>query len=123
MKYLLAAYIFFHGLAHVVGFIINLIMKYNPKHPITSTFLFKIVKVGIPGTILLGLMWFGFAAGFIYAGIAVLQNLPHWDTYTLIIALISMVVCILKLPETKIGVVANMIMILFLILNNYYRMI
>jgi hypothetical protein len=104
MRIALALLLLAHGVAHVVGFI-------RAWAPTRTTIVGDRVDLG-PGWIkLIGILWLFGALLFAAAGFATLANVAWWPPFALALATSSLVLCMLQLPETKLGVVLNLVLI------------
>ncbi|MFC2156301.1 hypothetical protein ACFLT9_00560 [Acidobacteriota bacterium] len=117
MKIVVAIFIFIHGFAHIVGFLAYWKILKNPDMPYKTTIIFDKVNVGDVGMRILGVIWLLTAVAFAYVGYGVLTQMPLWLSYAWIVTAISMALCISGWPETKFGVIANVLISLFLVLE------
>lgn len=107
MRFLVAAFLLGHGLAHVVGF-------FGAWAPTRTTIIGDRIDLGTGWIKLVGLMWLGFALAFGGVAIAAAFGLAWWTTVGLSLAAGSFVLCLLQLPETRFGVALNLALIVLL---------
>lgn len=108
MRILLACLLIAHGVAHVVGFL-------GAWAPTRTTLIGDRIDLGTRWIKLVGLLWLAGAIGFGVAGVATLANAPWWSTAVMGLAGSSLTLCILQLPQTKVGIVLNAVIIAALV--------
>ncbi len=108
MRFLLAAFLLAHGIAHVVGFL-------GAWAPTRTTIIGNRIDLGAGWIKLVGLLWLAGALGFGVAAIATVANVGWWPTLAMGLAASSLTLCVLQLPETKFGVILNVALIAALI--------
>ena len=118
MRYALAMLFFVHGFAHTVGFVVPWKIASLDEAPYKTTLLNDKLDVGDTGIRVVGLLWLLAALTFFIAGALVVGRNGLWQPLTLAVTLYSMVLCVLGLPESRIGVPVNVGILLFLILGN-----
>jgi hypothetical protein len=107
MRFLVAAFLLGHGIAHVVGFL-------GAWAPTRTTIVGNRIDLGTSWIKLVGLMWLAFALGFGAIAIATTLDAPWWPRAALSLGAGSLVLCLLQLPETKFGVALNLALIILL---------
>lgn len=123
MKILLAILFCVHGIAHLVGFVVPWQITKMEDMPYKTTLLSGQINVGDTGIRIVGLLWLMAAVGFVISGIAVLRLTPWWNTWALYISLFSLILSILGWPESKIGVLVNLLILIFLVWGDSIRWI
>lgn len=121
MKIALAIFLFAHSTAHFAGFVVfwrnvhrNLHNRYR------RVFLGKDTEFEKFGFRFMAVLYLISALAFCYFGIELLTGIHlFWDNIWRV-TIISLVMCVVGWPKAKLGVIANAILILFLIINNYY---
>jgi len=69
---------------------------------------------------IIAILYFLTALAFFYFGVELLTGINFlWDNIWRV-TIISLIFCIVGWPKAKLGVVANAILLLFLIINSYY---
>jgi|GEM_PF-866357 len=121
MKTILAIYLFIHGFAHLVGFLVywRFLKEKNVKY---KTTLFPgNMEIGEDGIRLIGFFYLLTAFGFGYVGYELLTDGLLWSQFIWYAIVVSIILCITGLPDTRYGILANVILIIFLALNfSYY---
>ena len=123
MRFILATYIFVHGFAHLVGFLTYLRILKSDGLPYKTTLFDGKLDVGDAGIRVVGIFWLIIALGFVYTGILALQGDAAWSTLALATTLASLFFTISGWPDTKLGILANLLLIIFLLADNYFHWI
>lgn len=121
MKIVLAVYIFIHGFAHLVGFLSYWKLLKDPNMPFKTTLFMDRIDVGNTGIKIVGLIWLLVAMAYAYVGIILLKQYISWYFYAWIVTIVSLVLCVSGYPDTKYGILANVILIVFLVLNGFFH--
>jgi hypothetical protein len=108
MRFALAALLAAHGVAHVVGFL-------GAWAPTRTTIFGDRIDLGPSWIKLVGFGWLLGALAFGAAAIAAVAGAAWWPSFALTVAIASLVLCILQLPETKFGLVLNVGIIALLV--------
>ncbi len=69
------------------------------------------IPLGLGGIRVMGILWVVMAGAFVFAATGVARQEPWLPSATIMVALASLVMCILGLPEAKIGVAVNIVII------------
>ena len=118
MRMLLAALLIGHGAAHVVGFAVPWKLVSSTGVPYRTTVLAGSLDVGPVGVRALGMLWLVLSLGFVAAAVGLLQHTTWLDHEVLVLIVASVALCLLALPESRPGLVANaVILILWLIVS------
>jgi len=120
IRILVTVYLIIHGLAHIVGFIVPFRLANLPDAPYKTTIMFGTIDLGDTGIRIVGVLWLIAAIAFFYLGIGLFFETSNWMLQTLFITVFSMVLCILGLPDAKIGIPANIVILIFLLISSYY---
>ena len=107
MRILLAALLIGHGAAHVVGFAVPWKLVSSAEVPYRTTVLAGSLNVGPVGVRVLGVLWLVLSLGFVAAAVGLLQHTNWWDHEVLVLLVASVALCLLALPESRPGLVAN----------------
>ncbi len=103
-----AAVLVLHGLVHLIGFVVPWRLAQVEGFAYRTTALDGALELGEGGALLVGLAWLAVAAGFVVAGVGVWQARAWAIPLAAVLALASLVVCILGLPETVAGIVLDL---------------
>lgn len=117
MRYALAMVFFVHGFAHTVGFVVPWKIASLGEAPYTTTVLNGKLDVGHLGIRFVGILWLLAALAFLSAGAFVIGRMGWWPPYSLGITLFSLTLCIFGLPESRIGIGVNVVILVFLLLG------
>lgn len=96
-----------HGLIHLIGFLVPWRITEVEGFTYRTTALAGTVELGETGALVLGLAWLAIAAGFVVAAVGVWRRAAWAPGLTAGLAIASLVVCALGLPETVAGIVVN----------------
>jgi hypothetical protein len=107
VRTLAAAVLAVHGLIHLIGFVVPWGIAQVEGFPYRTSLLGGSVALGEPGARLVGLAWLILAAGFVVAGVATWRREAWAASLTAVLAVGSIVVCALGLPEAVFGIVVN----------------
>ena len=114
MRILLAALMVYHGLAHSVGFAEAWqLVPQGP--PYKTTILAGRLNLGDAGIRVTGILWLATGVAFLVAAIAAAVGLPWWDSFALVIAVVSLLLCAVELPEARLGLVINLAIVAMLV--------
>lgn len=104
MRLLAALFLLFHGIAHLVGF--RAAFWANAPQAV------GLLGLGPAGTRALGIGWLLLAMGFMAGAALLLVRAPAWSTVTLTVTVLSAILCVLYLPEARIGLVLDILVLL-----------
>ena len=96
-----------HGLIHLIGFVVPWGIAQVEGFPYRTTALAGAVALGEPGMRLVGVAWLALAVGFVVAGVATWRRAKWAAPLTGVLAIGSIAVCVLGLPEAVFGIVVN----------------
>jgi hypothetical protein len=106
MKTAFALLLIVHGIAHLVGFVVPWRLFPSPDLAVRTTVFGGALDVGEAGAKVLGIVWLGLAASFIASGAGLMSG--WWNSlWTVRLAALSLVFCIVGWPDTRIGLVVN----------------
>lgn len=111
----LAAFLIIHGLAHMVGFVGPWGLSPATTSP-PSTLFIGHVTLGETAMRTLGVFWLGGVFAFLIAAFGVLHHSPWWPAFTFGAAIGSLLLCAIALPVTKLGLAANVAIIVGVLL-------
>ena len=102
-----AAALAIHGLIHLIGFVVPWGIAQVEGFPYRTSALAGAVTLGDAGTRMVGVAWLVLAVGFVVAGVATWRRVAWAAPLTAVLAVGSIVVCTLGLPEAVFGIVVN----------------
>ena len=102
-----AAVVAAHGLIHLIGFVVPWGIATVEGFAYRTTALDGAIALGDAGARALGLVWLACAVGFVVAGLGIWRRASWALPLTAGLAVVSIVVCVLGLPETSAGIVVN----------------
>ncbi len=107
MRTLVALGLFSHGFIHLIGFVTPWRIAVLEGFSYRTSVLGGAHDVGDFGVRLIGLVWLGLAVGFATAAHGVWRGEPWARSLAGVLAIVSLVVCTLGLPETFAGIAIN----------------
>lgn len=105
-----------HGLIHLIGFVVPWRLASLEGFPYRTTALNGALELGEAGARLVGLGWLAVAVGFVVAAVGVWQGASWSLPLVAALALISLGLCILGLPEAAAGIVVNLVILAAVVL-------
>lgn len=108
-------YLAIHGFAHLVGFVVPWKIARLEEEPYKTTLISGTIDVGDVGIRFIGLLWLATSIAFFVAAWGSFALLTWWKSFTLCLALFSLVLCVFGLPGAKIGIVANTVIVVYLL--------
>ena len=118
VRIILAIYLFIHGFSHIVGFIVPWRIAKLEEVPYKTTILGDLVNVSDIGIRIIGIFWLLTALAFLYVGIGIITQVSNWKLLTILVTVFSLVLCFVGWPDSRIGVFANLLILIFLFLNS-----
>ena len=100
-----------HGVIHLIGFVTPWRIATLEGFAYRTTVLNGALDVGDAGVRVVGLVWLGLSAGFLAAGYGVWRGKRWAVGLTGVLAVVSLVVCLLGLPETFAGIAINVVIL------------
>jgi hypothetical protein len=107
LRHFLAFLALGHGIAHGVGFVVPWKLVTFPEQPYRTTILGGLLDIGAAGVRVVGLVWLALAIAFVVTGMAVWTDASWWPRLLPWLALASVALCLLELPDTRFGLAAN----------------
>jgi len=107
-------YMFVHGFAHIVGFLVSWKLVDDKDSPYRTTVLGGKLDLGDTGIRILGIVWLLLGIAFFLMTYGVIVETAWWKTATFYVTYLSLLLSILNLPDTKYGLMANILLLLFL---------
>lgn len=117
MRILFAALLIAHGIAHLVGFVIPWRLVTSEELPYRTTVLGGTVNLGETGVRLLGVVWLVVGVAFAVVAGGLLLRVSWWYRAALGTVLVSLVLCIAGWPDSRLGIVANAVILGLLIIG------
>ena len=106
-----AIFLVLYGIAHGVGFAGSWQLGDFRDAPLDTTLLAGRIDVGVVGIRIVGTLWLLTGVSFVVAAIGVGRNAGWWPVATAGAALVSLAMSILGLPEARIGVAINVLIL------------
>ncbi len=100
-----------HGLIHLIGFVTPWRIATLEGFPYRTTALNSTLEIGEFGGRFVGLVWLALAIGFVVAGYGVWRRQPWALALTGILAVVSLLVCVLGLPDAAPGIAINVVIV------------
>jgi hypothetical protein len=99
---------FVHAVAHLPGFLVSWRLATLAELPYRTTVLAGRLNIGDAGTRVTGVVWALLAIAFAGAGAGLLLRTPWWNQVAWFATVVSLVMCVLGWPETRLGVLVNL---------------
>ena len=96
-----------HGLIHLIGFVVPWGISSVEGFAYRTTALGGMIALGDTGARAIGIVWLACAVGFVVAGLGIWRHASWALPLTAALAIVSVAVCLLGLPETSAGIVVN----------------
>jgi len=114
MRFICAALLIAHGVAHLVGFVVPWKLVSTTEVPYRTTVLGGVSDLGDAGARALGVVWLMAALAFVLLAGSVLagSNVRPW---ALAMLALSSLLCIVGWPEARIGLVVNVVLLTVLL--------
>ena len=117
MKFVIGGLFILHGFAHLVGFVVPWGLMKSDEMEYKTTLLGGLWDIGDGGIRAVGLIWLAAALAFVLAAIGVFSGASWWVGLSLAVALGSFILSILGWPDSRIGVIVNIVIIVYLVLG------
>jgi hypothetical protein len=117
MRFILAAVLGVHGIAHFVGFVFSWQIATLAELPYKTTILAGRIDVGDGGIRAMGLLWLLGGLGFLIAAVGVATEAPWSLRLTALMVAVSLVLCTIGWPDSRIGLVVNIALAVVLVVN------
>jgi len=115
MRTALAVLMALHGTAHLAGFVTAWRLVPSQAASYKTTVLAGRVDLGASGIHVFGVLWLLAAAAFWLASIGAFTNRPWWVSMALGTAIVSLALSLIALPESRIGVPINLLIVVALL--------
>jgi hypothetical protein len=107
LRIVAAAFLALHGVVHLFGFVVPWRLSEPSGFTYHTTALNGVLELGEAGAKVLGVFWLALAVAFVIAAIGVLLRRSWGIPLTAATAAISIVVCVVGLPEAGAGIWVN----------------
>jgi hypothetical protein len=115
MRGALAVLMALHAMAHLPGVIVDWRLSRLPELPYRTSVLGGRLNLGDAGMRTIGALWLIAAFGFGIAAIGAALGRPWWIPLAAVTAGVSLVVSLLAVPESRIGIVVNLVILAALV--------
>jgi hypothetical protein len=115
MRFILAALLTVHAVAHLVGFVVPWRLITSAEVPYRTTILAGSIDIGATGARLLGLGWLLVALACAALAGGVILRASWWHAAALPVVVVSLVMCVLGWPDSRFGIVANVLILALLL--------
>ncbi len=105
-----------HAVAHLPGFLVSFNLVKLKDLPYSTKVFFKKIELGESGIKLYGLIWLVLSIIFIFAAILIIIEKPVFKETVIAGAILSLILSIVGLPETKFGIIINILIIVYLLI-------
>ena len=120
MRVFVALFTVAHGIAHLPGFLVAWRLRTIPELPYRTTIFAGSIDVGTLGIRVLGSAWLFVAAAFGLVAAAILLRAPWLQAAALTAIILSILLCVTGWPDTRFGVVANIVLAAMLALSAWF---
>jgi hypothetical protein len=121
MRIALAVLMTLHGIAHLVGFAGAWQLAAAANVPYKTTVLGGHVDLGGAGIRAVGILWVAAAVAFVAVSAGAVMHTDWWFRTAVLVALASLALTILELPEARIGAAVNVLLLAILLLAPVLR--
>ena len=120
MRFFVAMVFFVHGFAHTVGFVVPWKIATLEDAPYKTTVFRGKIDLGSTGIRMVGLLWLVSALAFFAAGALVIGRSTIWQPFAMSVSIFSLALCVLDLPESRIGIPVNIGIVAFILLGGVF---
>ena len=110
-RVVLAAAIAAHAVIHLIGFVVPWQLTAVAGSPYRTTVLDGTADLGEIGVRLVGVLWLACAIGFVVAAVGIVRRSTWALPITAILAIVSLMACLVGLPETAMGIAVNAVIL------------
>jgi hypothetical protein len=104
-----AVFLVLHGFAHLVGFVGS--WELAASVPPQNALLAGRIPLSLASMRWVGIFWAIIALAFVIPAVGIMRQTPWWPAATLIVAFASLVLCVLGLPQAKVGAIVDVVII------------
>ncbi|HPN38370.1 MAG TPA: hypothetical protein PL041_08195 [Melioribacteraceae bacterium] len=105
-----------HAIAHLPGFVMSFKLAKIKELPYSTKVFFKKIEIGEIGIKIYGLIWLVLSLIFFTAVILIIFEMPVFKITIITASILSFLISVLGLPETKFGIIINSLIIFYLII-------
>lgn len=116
LRFAVAVLMVLHGVAHLVGFVGPWRLATTAGVPYTTTVFAGRVDIGDAGARALGVLWLVVAVAFWIAAAGAFVNRSWWMPTAVGAAFVSLALCFLSWPASRIGVPVNLLILALIVL-------
>jgi hypothetical protein len=117
MRIALAVLMLLHGIAHLPGFMASWRLAELKEMPYHTTVLAGRVEVGDTGIRFIGVLWLAAALAFVLIATSALMQRTGWAPAATAVAISSLLLSVLGLPDSRIGIAVNLAILTALLLG------
>jgi hypothetical protein len=117
MRIALAVLMLLHGTAHLPGFVASWRPVPLKEMPYRTTILAGRVEVGDTGISFVGVLWLAAALAFALIAASALMQRTWWVPAATAVAVASLLLSVLGLPDARIGIAVNLALLTALLLG------
>lgn len=99
-----------HAVAHLPGFLVSWQLATFAELPYKTTLLAGRLNAGDGGMRFAGLVWLTLGFAFVASAVGVLARLTWGTAVATLATVVSLLLCILGWPDTRFGVVVNLVL-------------
>lgn len=114
VRYALSVLLAAHGLAHLPGFLVPWRWMQSPELPFKTTVLAGRIDVGVLGIRTVGLAWLATAIVLLVIAAGITLRWRWAEAAAPVAVGFSLVLCVLELPHARLGLVVNLVALLWL---------
>ena len=118
MRIVLSVLLLGHGVAHLPGFLVDLRLRSSRELPFRTTVLSGAVDIGEAGIKVVGLAWLTVTITFGVLAIAAFVRVPWWPPFAYLAVGLSIPLCLLGWPEARLGILANLVILMLLVFGH-----
>ena len=100
-----------HGLIHLIGFVVPWGISRVEGFPYRTMAVGGAIAFDDTGAQSIGVVWLACAVGFVVAGLGIWRRASWALQLTAALAIVSIVACVLGLPETSAGILVNAVIL------------
>jgi hypothetical protein len=115
MRFVIAAFLGAHGVAHLVGFVSSWKLAPLPELPYKTTTFAGHLDLGDASIRVMGVLWLLAALAFFGSAIAVAADARWALRFTLVVVVASLLLCTAGWPDSRIGLAVNVVLAGFLL--------
>ncbi|MFC1746737.1 ABC transporter permease [Candidatus Neomarinimicrobiota bacterium] len=115
MRIVLGLILIIHSIAHLVGFVVPWKLAVTDEAPYKTTLIDGALDVGDSGIRFVGLLWLIGALVFTAVATGVLGMYNGWQKPLVYATVYSLILCILGLPDSRMGIPVNMTILAWLL--------